>query len=1485
MVKSGSINGVTFGYQKKSVKPTIRIGKSETPGKLGTAIDTMGAGGIDITLDVIAQSITERDSLIAAFMQEGRGKLKPGTPDNDWYFSGVCGDYSTDFALSQYNPTVAYPLSFLFETDLPYLINDKVTTIGKQITAAGEEWFSADAIAFNQVQNSGFEYADTTGDYTEFSYWDQTSLTKERDIINVSTNPHGIAVHPSGTAIFEVNSGSNTFVSIATFNYDLRATVNVGNNPWGVHSNPAGTKAYVTNFTDNTVSVIDVPAYVVSATINVGTNPTGVKVSLDATKVFVACQAANKIYVINPATNTVSTTINVGTAPQGICLSPLGSRLYVANSDSNNVSVILTSNNTVESTINVGTNPKDVVSIAGKLYVANYGSNNVTIINTTNAPTYSVTKTITVGTKPVGLAASMDGKYIFVSNQDLKTVSVINSTTDTVVYTLDVGTKPSALASSSTTLYVSNYDDNTISVISPLPVILPEIFQDPKHKYGSKCLKIVNTNGLSKFGEMSQPIQFEEGVEYKIGFFGYIENPSTSEIVIELKSGNSALCSTRSVATNTFSLTTTTYTFTNTPTDTTIRIYISGNASSNTNHYIDTVYCMKSDDFNENLIGGFITTGNLGGTTYALPDIQIDSLNVANPMQSVIGYGPYSTAITQYPVSNSQIKQKVYQPPRVVQDTNDYNRTYTNVSIPKDNTVYELNFPVFKTETVTDAGPFTGPCPTGANGYSIHDMAFPPGSITGTITHVSFKVTGGSTECWVHLSGVVFGGPTIADTSYTTPYTYSANTNAFNPFDSDTTYISFIVFNQGNGQPVTFTDMSYTYQYNSYNLTLIASIEIPSTAYEHVINYLEFQCKPTNPTYIHLFVQHGTEDEIDLGSFTANDTTKYTKLYCDYSVLDAAGKSTLATHIKLRAVPIYKYETNVKVTGLTASYGVYNDGQFALIHTEDIPLATGEKHYLTGFSFIGHTTVSGNNANYQVTVQNGTGSDVIIYEGTVQETTDTTKSVSYSEFLNAVSPCNAGEVIHVKFLGKLANQNGGECHVQNITLNYNTVNDADYGTELLTLTIPSETDIPHTLTFYSFEGLTSNPNNPAQFKVSIQHGLDSPIELGVYTSTANYAAAGLISVPNLIQTGHGTEDSYLRFYGKLTNELGGTLTLQNCQLLYGKCLPYTLLNTLEIASDDEPSVITEAGLEGNTALATNPSEFYITLQNEGGDIIPLGDPLVTSTIDPQYSILSLKNLSVSKPAGVKTFIKFYGKLQNGVTSSLKSRNSYVNYISGTIASTTSIPKNVYIYNINDTFTKCNVCNELLHGCSLRINANGTGHFYYYDNYITNLYTSFVPESDRINVTWRKGNLIIGADGLISYTFDIRYPIDSTPFLLLNVLHGVPYIKIAVNEGGIKGVPVPIDDNVTSLSSGYHLWTLYSENNCNLSESTNITVQIMPTTSQGCVIGSLYLFCSTITVDAVLPKILIDKMNTFKIDMSEDAFCLVSLSIPDYKWGI
>jgi YVTN family beta-propeller protein len=276
------------------------------------------------------------------------------------------------------------------------------------------------------------------------------------------------------------NQGDNTVSVITTATNTVTTTIKDPrfNTPVGVAASPDQNRVYVANNGSSTVSVISTATNMVIATIPVGNGPVGVAVSPDGKTVYVANAGSNSVSVITTANNTV-TTIGVGTFPYGVAVSADGSTVYVANAGSNSVSVIATANNTV-TTIGVGSDPRGVVVTpdGSKVYVANFGSNSVSVI-----PATGPVSTINDSSfnAPLGVAVTPDGSKVYVTNFFGNTVSVITTATDTVTPVVSssscagaipVGSFPVGVSISpdGRTVYVANEGnavaDGTVSVIA-----------------------------------------------------------------------------------------------------------------------------------------------------------------------------------------------------------------------------------------------------------------------------------------------------------------------------------------------------------------------------------------------------------------------------------------------------------------------------------------------------------------------------------------------------------------------------------------------------------------------------------------------------------------------------------------------------------------------------------------------------------------------------------------------------------------------------------------------------------------------------------------------------------------------------------------------------------------------------------------------------------------------------------------------------------
>jgi YVTN family beta-propeller protein len=114
----------------------------------------------------------------------------------------------------------------------------------------------------------------------------------------------------------------------------------------------------------------------------------------------------------------------------------LDGRAVAANRDGDSLSVFaLSSPGATPTTINLRTGAKPVflASAAGLVYVADSGLNSVSVVTLSSN---SVVTTVPVGANPVVLAATPDGKKVFVANRDDNTVSVISTTDNTVESTI-----------------------------------------------------------------------------------------------------------------------------------------------------------------------------------------------------------------------------------------------------------------------------------------------------------------------------------------------------------------------------------------------------------------------------------------------------------------------------------------------------------------------------------------------------------------------------------------------------------------------------------------------------------------------------------------------------------------------------------------------------------------------------------------------------------------------------------------------------------------------------------------------------------------------------------------------------------------------------------------------------------------------------------------------------------------------------------------
>jgi YVTN family beta-propeller protein len=298
------------------------------------------------------------------------------------------------------------------------------------------------------------------------------------------------------------NSGDNKVSIVKVLDNSITGEIPVGGSPFGV---AVGEEYfYVTNEIDGTVSAISITFNSVIETFtDVGASPKGIAVTSDGVYVCVANYSEKTLSIISISTKNRDP-IEVGEGPLGVAISPNRDYIYVTNSVDDSLSIISTESKELFVTLkndyyldHIG-NADDIafatpygvaVSPDGYyIYVVNNNSGGLGTLSIISASTiysqgdafnwddydatadegpYSLYTPVTVGNDPRCVAVTPDQKYLYVTNYADDTVSVISLASFSVTETVSVGDGPYGVSvtPSGSFVYVVNQLSGTVSVI------------------------------------------------------------------------------------------------------------------------------------------------------------------------------------------------------------------------------------------------------------------------------------------------------------------------------------------------------------------------------------------------------------------------------------------------------------------------------------------------------------------------------------------------------------------------------------------------------------------------------------------------------------------------------------------------------------------------------------------------------------------------------------------------------------------------------------------------------------------------------------------------------------------------------------------------------------------------------------------------------------------------------------------------------------
>ena len=289
----------------------------------------------------------------------------------------------------------------------------------------------------------------------------------------LTLSPAQVRVSPGGSATVTVTADNTLGSAPATVNWTDTAASGLTTTPAsGTLTAPAGGTAETT-VTLNAGASMATGYYQVAFTSQADNGAVIPTASLLTTvaqagesipTAYVDNFSDNTITPVDTRTDTAGPPITVGGGPDGMIVT--GGKLFVANNNTNDVTVIDTTTNAVIKTIPVGSIAADVAATPdGKtVWVTNFGDGTVQPID---VATLTAGTPIKVGSQPERLTVSPDGSQLWVANQGDGTVSDIDLATDTVTHTITVGAAPFGVAVTpdNSKVYVTNGGSSSVSVI------------------------------------------------------------------------------------------------------------------------------------------------------------------------------------------------------------------------------------------------------------------------------------------------------------------------------------------------------------------------------------------------------------------------------------------------------------------------------------------------------------------------------------------------------------------------------------------------------------------------------------------------------------------------------------------------------------------------------------------------------------------------------------------------------------------------------------------------------------------------------------------------------------------------------------------------------------------------------------------------------------------------------------------------------------
>lgn len=291
------------------------------------------------------------------------------------------------------------------------------------------------------------------------------TLSKNPKTISVGKGPDALFLTPNEDILYVANV-EDTFISVIDTKQDkVIKKIDVVDYPWGF-TRLGNTNSVAVSGWDKGIDIIDFTKHKIVQNKRFEYNLGGIASTKDGKYILVVAPEKNKAFKIDANSLDIIDEYETGDGPDGVGISKDDNKIYVANTKDGTISIINLEDKSSK-VINTGGKPELIHANhdRSKLYISNFNNNIVHVLEPEND---KIIKEISGLDGPEEAVLSKSEKVLYIVNFNNSKVYTYDANTfEKLVNEYIVGRKPIGIVSAlnDTKLYVSNYGDNSVTVI------------------------------------------------------------------------------------------------------------------------------------------------------------------------------------------------------------------------------------------------------------------------------------------------------------------------------------------------------------------------------------------------------------------------------------------------------------------------------------------------------------------------------------------------------------------------------------------------------------------------------------------------------------------------------------------------------------------------------------------------------------------------------------------------------------------------------------------------------------------------------------------------------------------------------------------------------------------------------------------------------------------------------------------------------------